>query len=77
MEEMADSNSRGNGSGSNAARFLGLGFTLGLILGAPIVVGFVLDRLIGTLPLFLLLGVALGFVGSLYYVYRAISSLGG
>ena len=74
---MADSNSRGNGGGSNAARFLGLGFMLGLILGAPILVGFILDRLIGTLPLLLLLGVALGFVGSLYYVYRAIRSLSG
>ena len=74
---MADSNSRGNGGGSNAARFLGLGVMLGLILGAPIVVGFILDRLIGMLPLLLLLGVALGFVGSLYYVYRAIRSLSG
>lgn len=77
IREMADSNSRGNGGGGNAARFLGLSFTLALILGVPIVVGFVLDRVAGTLPLFLLLGVALGFVGSLYYVYRAIKSLGG
>ena len=74
---MADFNSRGNDGGSNAARFLGLGFMLGLILGGPIVVGFILDRIVGTLPLFLLLGVALGFVGSLYYVYRAIRSLCG
>ena len=74
---MADTNSGGNGNGSDAARFLGIGFTLALILGAPVLVGFVLDRVAGTLPLFLLLGVALGFVGSLYFVYRAIKSLGG
>ena len=74
---MADTNSGGNGNGSDAARFLGIGLTLALILGAPVLVGFVLDRVAGTLPLFLLLGVALGFVGSLYFVYRAIKSLGG
>ena len=73
---MADNNSRGNGGGSNAARFLGIGFTLGLILGAPVLVGLVLDRLAGTLPLFLLVGVVLGFAGSLYYVYRALQGLG-
>ena len=74
---MADTNSGRNGSGGNAARFLGIGFTLCLILGGPVLVGFILDRLVGTLPLFLLLGVALGFVGSLYFVYRALKSLGG
>ena len=74
---MTDNNSRRNGSGGDAARFLSLGFTLALILGAPIIVGFVLDRLVGTLPLFLLAGVAVGFVGSLFYVYRALKSLGG
>ena len=73
---MADTNSRGNGGGGNGARFLGIGFTLGMILAAPVLVGFVLDRFVGTLPLFLLLGVAVGFAGSLYYVYRALKSLG-
>lgn len=74
---MADSNSRGDGGRGNAARFLGIGFTLAIILGAPVLVGFVLDRLVGTLPLFLLVGVAVGFVASLLYVYRALKSLGG
>ncbi len=74
---MADRDARRNGRGGNAARFLGIGFTLGLILGAPVLLGFVLDRVVGTLPLFLLLGLVMGFVGSLYYVYRAIKSLGG
>lgn len=74
---MVDHNSRGNGGGGNAARFLGIGFTLSLILGAPILAGFVLDKFVGTLPLFLLVGVALGFIWSLYYVYRTLQSLGG
>ncbi len=74
---MADNNSGRNGGGGNAARFVGVGVTLAVILGVPVLVGFVLDRVAGTLPLFLLLGVALGFVGSLLYIYRAIKSLGG
>ena len=73
---MADTNSRRNGKGANAARFLGIGFAMGLILGGPVLVGFVVDRLVGTLPLFLLVGVVLGFVLSLFYVYRALRSLG-
>lgn len=73
---MADTNSRGNRSGGNPIRFLGLGFVLGIILGAPILVGFLLDKLAGTLPLFLLVGVAAGFAASLYYVYRALKNLG-
>lgn len=74
---MADTNPGGNGGRGNAARFVGIGFTLALMFGAPIAVGYVLDRLVGTFPLFLLLGVAAGFAMSLYYVYRALKSLDG
>lgn len=74
---MVDTNSRRNRNGGSPARLLGLGFTLGLLLGAPVLVGFLVDRLVGTLPLFLLVGVAAGFVASLYYVYRALKTLGG
>ncbi len=74
---MTDTNSRRNRNGGSPARLLGLGFTLGIIAGAPIVVGFLLDRIVGTLPLFLLVGVATGFAASLYYVYRALKNLGG
>jgi ATP synthase protein I len=48
-----------------------------LILGLPTVVGFFLDRVAGTLPLFLLIGLALGFAGGMYYVYRVLQKLGG
>lgn len=61
----------------NYARFVGLGFTLILIFGLPTVVGFFLDRLTGTLPLFLLIGLAAGFVGGMFYVYRALRNVGG
>ena len=73
---MVDTNSRRNRNGGSPARLLGVGFTLGLLLGAPVLVGFLVDKLIGTLPLFLLVGVAAGFVASLYYVYRALKTLG-
>lgn len=46
--------------------------TLGLLTAA----GFFVDRLLGTLPLFLIVGVGIGFAGGLYYVYRALKTLG-
>jgi ATP synthase protein I len=77
MRVMPDTRSQRNDANGNYARFVGLGVTLLLIFGLPTVVGFFLDRLAGTLPLFLLLGLAVGFVGGMYYVYRALQKLGG
>ena len=74
---MPQTNSQRNDASRNYARFVGLGFTLILIFGLPTVVGFFVDRLAGTLPLFLLIGLALGFVGGMFYVYRALQNLGG
>lgn len=74
---MPDTDSHGNRNGANYGRFIGLGFTLIVIFALPTVVGFFVDRLLGTLPLFLLIGLALGFVGGLYYVYRALQNLDG
>lgn len=48
-----------------------------LIFGLPTVIGFFLDRLAGTLPLFLLIGLVAGFVGGMFYVYRVLQKLGG
>ncbi len=76
MRVMPDTGSQRNDASGNYARFVGLGITLMLIFGLPTVVGFVLDRLVGTLPLFLLVGLAAGFVGGMYYVYRALQKLG-
>ena len=74
---MPDTRSQRNDAGGNYARFVGLGVTLMLIFGLPTVVGFFVDRLAGTLPLFLLVGLAAGFVGGMFYVYRALQKLGG
>ena len=74
---MPDTRPQRNDASGNYARFVGLGITLMLIFGLPTVVGFFVDRLAGTLPLFLLIGLAAGFVGGMYYVYRAIQNLDG
>jgi ATP synthase protein I len=74
---MPDTRSQRNDARGNYARFVGLGFTLILIFGLPTVVGYFLDRLAGTLPLFLLIGLAAGFVGGMFYVYRALQKLDG
>ncbi|MCA1717573.1 MAG: AtpZ/AtpI family protein [Actinobacteria bacterium] len=59
------------------ARFIILGFTFVLILGILTVAGFFVDRLLGTLPLFLLVGLGVGFAGGLYYMYVALQNLDG
>ena len=74
---MPDTNSQRNGAGGGYARFLTTGFTLLAIIGGLTVLGFFVDRVLGTLPLFLLIGLVLGFVASLVYVYRALKSLDG
>jgi ATP synthase protein I len=76
MRVMPDTRSQRNDADGNYARFAGLGITLLLIFGLPTVVGFFVDKLAGTLPLFLLVGLAVGFVGGMYYVYRALQKLG-
>jgi ATP synthase protein I len=74
---MPDTRSQRNDASGNYARFAGLGITLLLIFGLPTVVGFFLDGLAGTLPLFLLIGLALGFAVGMFYVYKALQKLGG
>ena len=65
----------GNNVRNDYARFIILGFTFILILGILTTVGFFLDRLLGTLPLLLLVGLGVGFAGGLYYIYVALQKL--
>jgi F0F1-type ATP synthase assembly protein I len=67
----------GRDTGNSYARFLYLGFTFILILGIFTVLGFFADRLFGTLPLFLLVGLGTGFAAALYYLFRSLGDLGG
>ena len=45
------------------------------IIGVLSAGGYFVDRLLGTLPLFLLVGLVMGFVAGLYYIYRALKGL--
>jgi F0F1-type ATP synthase assembly protein I len=66
---------RKNASGEYA-RYVGLGFTFVFIIAVFTVGGYLLDRLLGTLPLFVLLGLFVGFVGALVYLFMTLSKLG-
>jgi ATP synthase protein I len=72
---MPDTNSQRNDADGGYARSLTIGFTLIVIIGGLTAVGLLVDRWLGTLPLFLLVGLVFGFVASLFYVYRAIKNL--
>ena len=72
---MRGTDSHGDNAGGGYARFLGLGFTLLAIIGVLSAAGYFVDRLLGTLPLFLLVGLVMGFVAGLYYIYRALKGL--
>ena len=61
---------------NNYARSIALGFTLLIILIALGGLGFLADWLLGTLPLFLLLGIVAGFVVGLYYMYVTLKNMG-
>ncbi len=73
---MPGADSHGNNAGGSYARLFGVGFALISIIGALTAVGFFVDRLFGTLSLFLIVGLVLGFAGGLYYVYLALKRLG-
>lgn len=61
----------------NYTRFAGLGFTFVFLIGVFTVGGYGLDRLAGTMPLFLLLGLVVGFAVALYYLFIKLKELGG
>ena len=73
---MANTESRRRETGPGYARLFGVGFAFILILGVLTAIGYFVDRLLGTLPLFLIAGVVIGFAGGLYYLYRALDTLG-
>lgn len=74
---MVGSDPDGRNAGSDYVRYAGLGFTFFFIIGIIVLGGYGLDRLLGTLPLFVLLGIVLGFVGALGFLYLQLFRSGG
>lgn len=64
--------SGGSEQGSEYARYAGLGLQFGFTVALLSLGGYALDRWAGTLPLFLLVGVALGFAGGLISLLRHV-----
>ncbi len=73
---MPGTDSHENRAGEGYARFFGLGFAFLALLAVLAVVGFFVDRLLGTLPLFLFVGLGFGFAGALYRVHLALKKVG-
>lgn len=55
--------------GPDLSTLLGLGMTIAVVLVAGIGLGWLLDEVLNTLPVFLMIGLALGMVGAGGYVY--------
>jgi ATP synthase protein I len=73
---MPGADPHGRNAGGNYAQYVGLGFTFVFIIAFCTVGGYLLDRLFGTLPLLLLIGLVVGFAGALYYLFRTLGRLG-
>ena len=73
---MADTGFCRSVMGNNYARSIALGITLLLILVALGGLGLVADTFLGTLPLFLLIGIVVGFALGLYYMYVTLKNMG-
>jgi F0F1-type ATP synthase assembly protein I len=74
---MRNTDTNGKKAVGSYTRLFGLGFAFLMIMVVLVMVGLLVDGWLGTLPLFLLVGVALGFAGGLYYIYQSLKSLGG
>ncbi len=74
---MRNTDTNGKKAVGSYTRLFGLGFAFLMIMVVLVMVGLLVDGWLGTLPLFLLVGVALGFAAGLYYMYQSLKSLGG
>jgi F0F1-type ATP synthase assembly protein I len=72
---MANSDPRSDG-GNGYARLIGVGFSFLIIIALCVGGGLLADNLLGTLPLFMLLGLVAGFGLGLCYIYFAIKKMG-
>jgi ATP synthase protein I len=73
---MPDTRPQRNQASGDYARFVGIGFTFMIIIAAITAGGYLLDRLFGTLPLLLLVGLLVGFGAALTYLFVSLSRVG-
>ena len=73
---MADNGFCRSVMGNNYGRSIALGITLLLILVVLGGLGLLADKFLGTLPLFLLVGIVVGFALGLYYMYVTLKNMG-
>lgn len=57
------------------ARLIGVGFSFLIIVALLCGAGLLADHLLGTLPLFMLVGLVMGFSSGLFYIYLAIKKM--
>ena len=72
---MTNRGSRSDGD-TGYARLIGVGFSFLIIIALCVGGGVLVDRLLGTLPLFMLLGLVAGFALGLVYIYFSIRDTG-
>ena len=66
-----------NGGGvAIGAGYIGAGFTFLMTIVVVAGIGLVVDWLAGSTPLFLIVGIVLGFGLGLYYLYRTLKDMG-
>jgi ATP synthase protein I len=73
---MPDTRPHRNQASGEYARFVGLGFTFMFIIAVFTAGGYLLDWLLGTLPLLLLVGLLVGFGAALTYLFVILSRVG-
>jgi F0F1-type ATP synthase assembly protein I len=73
---MPDTRPQRNQASGEYARFVGLGFTFMFIIAVFTAGGYLLDWLLGTLPLLLLVGLLVGFGAALTYLFVSLSRVG-
>jgi len=61
--------------GSDLAALLGLGVTLAAYLVAGLGLGWLIDSLVDSTPIFLMIGLALGITGSCVHLYTQFKKL--
>ena len=73
---MPDTRPQRDRASGDYARFVGIGFTFMIIIAAFTAGGYLLDRLFGTLPLLLLVGLLVGFGAALTSLFLSLSRVG-